>query len=278
MISTLSIGEILWDIFPDKKVWGGAPANFIYHTAQFGADATVYTAVGQDELGKELVEVATKSGIKLKAETVNAPTGAVNIEVSSDGIPTYSFNENCAWDHIPFTPELQNLCENADLIPFGTLAQRSDTSKQTILKALSSRKSSAKVLFDINLRQDFYSKEIIENSLTHSNFLKLNENEILVIQELTGKSLNELINIFNLELVILTLGPQGSDIITATQRLHCPATKCSVVDTVGAGDAFTACFIMNYLKGTEIKEAQQLASNFAAYVCEHSGAIIPIPN
>ena len=201
----------------------------------------------------------------------------MNIKVSSDGIASYSFNENCAWDHIPFTPELQNLCKNADLISFGTLAQRSETSKQTILKALSSRKTSAKVLFDINLRQDFYSKEIIEHSLAHSDFLKLNEEEVIVIQELTGKNLQELIADFKLELVILTLGPEGSQILTGSKEYHCAATKCNIIDTVGAGDSFTACFIMNYLNGVEIGEAQKAASNTAAFVCEHKGATIPIP-
>lgn len=277
MIKTLCIGEILWDIFPDRKVWGGAPANFIYHTAQFGADATVFTAVGNDLLGKELIDTATKSGVNLKAETVNRPTGVVNINVNSEGIPNYSFNENCAWDHIPFTPTLLNLSQNADLISFGTLAQRNKTSEQTIIKAIESRKPSSKVLFDINLRQNFYSKEIIQHSLQLTDFLKLNEDEVIVIQQLTGKNLKELIASFNLELVLLTLGADGSQILRNKQEFNCPATKSKVVDTVGAGDAFTACFIMNYLEGVEISEAQKMASNTAAYVCEHKGATIPIP-
>ena len=277
MIKTLCIGEILWDIFPDRKVWGGAPANFIYHTAQFGADGTAFTAVGKDELGKELVDIALKSGVKIIAEEVDFPTGVVNISVDDQGVPDYTFNENCSWDHIPFNEKLKVLSEQADLISFGTLAQRNDVSRQTILSGLKSRKASAKVLFDINLRQNFYTREIIENSLKYADFLKLNEDEVVVIQEITGKSINELISLHNLELVILTLGANGSRIITPKQDYFHPAEKCRVIDTVGAGDAFTACFIMNYLKGIEITEAQANAAAAAAYVCEHKGATIPIP-
>lgn len=278
MIKTLCIGEILWDIFPDRKVWGGAPANFIFHTAQFGADATVFTAVGDDSLGEELINIATQSGVKLIAERVQYPTGIVNISVDCEGLPKYSFNENNAWDHIPATPSLLKLSKEADLICFGTLAQRNLNSRNTILQALDSRKADSKVLFDINLRQNFYSKEVIEQSLLYTDFLKLNEDEVLVIQELTGKTLSSLITEFKLDLIILTLGADGSKIITPSKEFQCPATKCDVVDTVGAGDSFTACFIMNYLVGVEIGTAQQLASAAAAYVCEHKGATTPIPD
>ncbi len=278
MIKALCIGELLWDIFPDKKVWGGAPANFIFHTAQFGADATAYTAVGNDELGKELVQAALKTDIKLSAQVVDFPSGVVNVNVDEQGIAHYEFNSNCAWDQIPFTDELKQLSSEADLITFGTLAQRSQTSRQTILNALKIRKSSAKVLFDINLRQNFYSKEIIEESLNEADFLKLNEEEVLVLYDFLKLNLNEIQQKYKLELIILTLGANGSQIKTIEKTYDCQASYCNIVDTVGAGDSFTACFIINYLKGVSIPQAQELASKVAAYVCEHSGATISIPD
>jgi len=278
MIKALCIGELLWDIFPDKKVWGGAPANFIFHTSQFGADATAYTAVGKDKLGIELKEAALKSRIKLEAEMVNFPTGVVNVNIDSQGVASYEFNTNCAWDQLPFTQNLQKLSSEADLITFGTLAQRSSTSRDTIMKALGLRKASAKVLFDINIRQNFYSKDIIEASLKEADFLKLNEEEVLVMYDLFGKNLHEIQQEFNLELIILTLGPDGSQIKTIDNTYDCPASPCEIVDTVGAGDSFTACFIINYLNGISIPEAQKLASKAAAFVCENSGATVAIPD
>ena len=278
MIKALCIGELLWDIFPDKKVWGGAPANFIFHTSQFGADATAYTAVGNDQLGKELKEAVLQSKIKLDAQSVDFPTGVVNVNIDSDGVASYEFNSNCAWDQLPFTENLQRLSSEADLITFGTLAQRSATSRNTIMKALSKRKPSAKVLFDINIRQNFYSKEIIEASLKEADFLKINEEEVLIMYDLFGKNLHEIQQEFNLELIILTLGPDGSQIKTIDTTYDCPASHCEIVDTVGAGDSFTACFIIHYLNGTSIPEAQKLASNVAAFVCENSGATVSIPD
>ena len=278
MIKALCIGELLWDIFPDKKVWGGAPANFIFHTAQFGADATAYTAVGNDELGDELVKAALKTDIKLNAQKVNFPTGVVNVNVDEDGVATYQFNKNCAWDQIPLSEDLKKLSSEADLITFGTLAQRSQTSRQTIINSIKMRKASAKVLFDINIRQNFYSKEIIEESLKEADFLKLNEEEVIVLYAILGKNLQEIQSEYSLELIILTLGPDGSQIKTIDTTYDCPAFPCKIIDTVGAGDSFTACFIINYLNGLSIPQAQELASRVAAYVCEHSGATISIPD
>jgi fructokinase len=277
MIKTLCIGEILWDIFPDKKVWGGAPANFIFHTAQFGADATAYTAIGNDPLGQELLSAVKQSQINLHAERVSYPTGKVDISLDTQGVATYTFNENCAWDHIPTSETLIKLSQEADLIAFGSLAQRNEISQATIAQALKSKKASAKVLFDINLRQNFYTKEIIHQSLLETDFFKLNEDEIVIVKELLGKDIKQIFDDYQLELIILTMGAEGSRIITAKNTFNYPATLCKIVDTVGAGDSFTASFIINYLNGVEIKVAQELASKVAAYVCSHSGATITIP-
>lgn len=277
MIKILSIGEILWDIFPDKKILGGAPANFVFHARQFGSDATLFTALGNDQQGVELEEIAIKAGIIMQSSRVSHPTGIADIFLNNEQVPTYKLNDNCAWDHIPLTNKLKKFAEKADLIVFGTIAQRNIESRNTIQEALKLAKSSSKILFDINLRLDFYSKEIIEESLNAANYLKLNDEEESVLQKLFNKNIEQIISDFNLELAILTLGAKGSKIITSNSMSECPAAKCKIADTVGAGDSFTAFFIINYMKGMSILESQKKASKVAAYVCAHNGATVQIP-
>lgn len=277
MINILSIGELLWDIFPDKKILGGAPANFVFHARQFGSDATLFTALGNDKQGLDLEKTAAKAGIIMQSSRVSHPTGTAEIILNNEQVPTYKLNDNCAWDHIPLTNNLKIFAAKADLIVFGTIAQRNFESRNTIKKALKLSKPSSKILFDINLRLNFYTKEIIEESLSAANYLKLNDEEESVLQNLFNKNIEQIISDFNLELAILTLGPKGSKIITSNSMSECPAAKCKIVDTVGAGDSFTAFFIINYLKGMSISESQKKASKVAAYVCAHNGATVQIP-
>lgn len=277
MINILSIGELLWDIFPDKKILGGAPANFVFHARQFGSDATLFTALGNDKQGLDLEKTAAKAGIIMQSSRVSHPTGTAKIILNNEQVPTYKLNDNCAWDHIPLTNNLKIFAAKADLIVFGTIAQRNFESRNTIKKALKLSKPSSKILFDINLRLNFYTKEIIEESLSAANYLKLNDEEESVLQNLFNKNIEQIISDFNLELAILTLGPKGSKIITSNSMSECPAAKCKIVDTVGAGDSFTAFFIINYLKGMSISESQKKASKVAAYVCAHNGATVQIP-
>ena len=277
MINIISIGEILWDIFPDKKILGGAPANFVFHARQFGSDATLFTALGNDQQGIELEENAVKAGIIMQSSRVSHPTGTADIILNDEEVPTYKFNNNCAWDHIPLTNNLKKFAAKADLIVFGTIAQRNFESRNTIKKALELSQAPSKILFDINLRLNFYTKEIIEDSLSAANYLKLNDEEESVLKIIFNKNIGQIISDFNLELVILTLGPKGSRIITRNTMSECPATKCEIIDTVGAGDSFTAYFIINYLNGMSIPESQKKASNVAAYVCAHNGATVQIP-
>jgi len=277
MINILSIGELLWDIFPDKKILGGAPANFAFHARQFGSDATLFTALGNDQQGLELEETAAKAGIIMQSSRVSHPTGTADIILNNEQVPTYKLNDNCAWDHIPLTNNLKKFAAKADLIVFGTIAQRNFESRNTIKKALELSQAPSKILFDINLRLNFYTKEIIEDSLSAANYLKLNDEEESVLKIIFNKNIGQIISDFNLELAILTLGPKGSKIITSNSMSECPATKCEIIDTVGAGDSFTAYFIINYLNGMSIPESQKKASNVAAYVCAHNGAIVQIP-
>jgi len=277
MINILSIGELLWDIFPDKKILGGAPANFAFHARQFGSDATLFTALGNDQQGLELEETAAKAGIIMQSSRVSHPTGTADIILNNEQVPTYKLNDNCAWDHIPLTNNLKKFAAKADLIVFGTIAQRNFESRNTIKKALELSQAPSKILFDINLRLNFYTKEIIEDSLSAANYLKLNDEEESVLKIIFNKNIGQIISDFNLELAILTLGPKGSKIITSNSMSECPATKCEIIDTVGAGDSFTAYFIINYLNGMSIPESQKKASNVAAYVCAHNGATVQIP-
>ena len=277
MVNILSIGEILWDIFPDKKILGGAPANFVFHARQFGSDATLFTALGNDQQGLELEEAAAKAGIIMHSSRVNHPTGTADIILNNEQEPTYKLNDNCAWDHIPLTNNLKRFAAKSDLIVFGSIAQRSFESRNTIKKALELSKYPSKILFDINLRLNFYTKEIIEESLSASNYLKLNDEEESVLKIIFNKNIGQIISDYNLELAILTLGPKGSRIITSNTVSECPSTKCEIIDTVGAGDSFTAFFIINYLNGMGIPESQKKASNVAAYVCAHNGATVQIP-
>ena len=277
MINIISIGEILWDIFPDKKILGGAPANFVFHARQFGSDATLFTALGNDQQGLDLEKIAAKAGIIMQSSRVSHPTGTAEIILNNEQVPTYKLNDDCAWDHIPLTNNLKIFAAKADLIVFGTIAQRNFESRNTIKKALKLSKPSSKILFDINLRLNFYTKEIIEESLSAANYLKLNDEEESVLVNLFNKNIEQIISDFNLELAILTLGPKGSKIITSNSMSECPAAKCKIVDTVGAGDSFTAFFIINYLKGMSISESQKKASKVAAYVCAHNGATVQIP-
>ena len=277
MINILSFGELLWDIFPDKKILGGAPANFVFHARQFGSDATLFTALGNDKQGLDLEKTAAKAGIIMQSSRVSHPTGTAEIILNNEQVPTYKLNDTCACAHIPLTNNLKIFATKADLIVFGTIAQRNFESRNTIKKALKLSKPSSKILFDINLRLNFYTKEIIEESLSAANYLKLNDEEESVLQNLFNKNIEQIISDFNLELAILTLGPKGSKIITSNSMSECPAAKCKIVDTVGAGDSFTAFFIINYLKGMSISESQKKASKVAAYVCAHNGVTVQIP-
>ncbi len=242
-----------------------------------GAVATAYSAVGDDDLGREITQAVQDCGIHLKAPVLEYPTGVVDITLDEDGSANYEFNSNCAWDHIPKSAELLELSSEADLIAFGSLAQRSEVSRKTIHYALSQRKSGCKVLFDINLRQDFYSTEVIHQSLNACDFLKLNEEELPIICDLLTVDKKDILSTYNIQHMILTLGSKGSSIITENENSTMLASPCKLVDTVGAGDSFTACFIINYLNGMPIEDAQKQASEVAAYVCSNSGATVELP-
>lgn len=275
----VGLGEILWDVFPERKILGGAPANFAYHISQFGFNGYAVSAIGEDLLGKEILENLEQKGLNYLIEKTVYPTGTVQVTLDKEGIPQYKILENVAWDNIPFTARTENLAKNTRTACFGSLAQRNEVSRATIRQYLETMPEDSLKIFDINLRQKFYSKELIHESLTLANILKINDEEILVVADLYGWPGEEqdickrLLNEYKLDIIILTKGTEGSYVFTPRQTSSLPTPKIHVADTVGAGDSFTAAFIAAYMHGERIEDAHQLAVEISAYVCQQHGAM-----
>ncbi len=277
----VGLGEILWDILPEGKVLGGAPANFAYHTSQFGYKGYAVSAIGDDLLGKEIISnLQEKEGLNYLIETTQYPTGTVQVTLDKAGIPQYKICENVAWDNIPFTEKTKALAQQTRAVSFGSLAQRNNVSKESIMRYLQAMPENGIKIFDINLRQHFYTKEIIDDSLQLSDILKINDDEVVVVSKLFNLEEKSeldlckyLLDRYQLKLLILTKGIEGSYILTSDETSFLPTPKVQVVDTVGAGDAFAAAFISAYLDGEPITKAHRKAVDFSAYVCTQQGAM-----
>lgn len=282
----VGMGEALWDVLPEGKKIGGAPANFAYHVSQFGFDSRVVSAVGNDKLGDEILQVFDGKQLKYQLPKVNYPTGTVQVALDNQGVPCYDIKENVAWDNIPFTDELKRLALSTRAVCFGSLAQRNEVSRTTInrfLDTMPDMEGQLKI-FDINLRQGFYTKEIIRESCRRCNVLKINDEELVVISRLFGYpgiDLQDkcwiLLAKYNLRMLILTCGTNGSYVFTPGVISYQETPKVPVADTVGAGDSFTATFTASLLKGKSIPEAHKLAVEVSAYVCTQSGAMPVLP-
>ena len=274
----VGIGEILWDMLPSGKALGGAPANFAYHATRLGEEGWAVSAIGPDALGREIMDIVTEKRLKNVISVTDKPTGTVQVELDDRGVPTYTIMEGVAWDHIPFTPEMEALAQRADAVCFGSLVQRM-ASRESVLRFLRATRPETLKVFDINLRQHYYSPKVLEDSLKIADILKINDEEIRIVAGLFGLEGDDtavsraLIDRYNLRLVILTKGAEGSEVITADDTLPQPAGEAEVVDTVGAGDSFTAAFVVAYLRGDSLADAQRLASDTAAYVCSRKGAM-----
>ncbi|MCM1051781.1 MAG: carbohydrate kinase [Paenibacillus sp.] len=282
----VGIGEILWDILPDGKKMGGAPANFAYHVSQFGLDGCVASAIGDDRLGTELMTCVEDKRLDAMLPVVEYPTGAVHVTVDEMGVPTYDIKENVAWDNIPFSDDLRALAAETSAVCFGSLAQRNIVSRDTIHRFLDAMPVGKDVyrIFDINLRQGFYTPEIIHDSLTRCNILKINDEELVIISRLFGYpgiDLQDkcwiLLGKYNLEMLILTCGINGSYVFVPGSVSFVPTPKVNVADTVGAGDSFTATFVSSILSGMSVEDAHRLAVEVSAYVCTQAGAMPCIP-
>lgn len=274
----VGIGEILWDMLPSGKALGGAPANFAYHAGRLGEEGWAVSAVGDDALGREILELVASKGLHSMIAVTDKPTGTVQVELDDRGVPAYSIMEDVAWDNIPFTPEMEELAKRADAVCFGSLVQRMN-SRPSVMRFIRAMRPDALKVFDINLRQHYYSSEVLEESLMLADILKINDEEIRIVAGMLGLSddavtaCRELIGSFGLRLVILTKGPEGSEVITADKVIPQGVDDVEIVDTVGAGDSFTAAFTVAYLRGDTLAEAQRLASATASYVCSRKGAM-----
>jgi fructokinase len=280
------MGEALWDVLPEGKKIGGAPANFAYHVSQFGLDSCVISAIGSDNLGREILENFTSKGLHYLIDEVPYPTGTVRVELDPAGIPQYDIKENVAWDNIPYTPQLEAVAEQTRAVCFGSLAQRNVVSRETINRFLNAmpRRDDSLVVFDVNLRQGFYTKEILCNSMSRCNILKINDEELITLSRMFGYpgiDLQDkcwiLLGKYNLKMLILTCGVNGSYVFTPGNVSFQPTPVVEVADTVGAGDSFTAAFIASILKGKSVDEAHRKAVEVSAYVCTRKGAMPTLP-
>lgn len=283
----VGMGEALWDVLPEGKKIGGAPANFAYHVSQFGLPSCVVSAVGDDPLGHEIVENFTSKGLNQLIAEVPYPTGTVQVEIDQAGVPQYDIKENVAWDNIPYTDALDELAKKTKAVCFGSLAQRNVVSRNTIDRFLDTmpKTDDSLVVFDVNLRQGFYNKDILCSSMKRCNILKINDEELVTISRMFGYpgiDLQDkcwiLLGKYNLKMLILTCGINGSYVFTPGNVSFQPTPKVEVEDTVGAGDSFTAAFIAGILRGKSVAESHAIAVQTSAYVCTKKGAMPKIPD
>lgn len=280
----VGLGEALWDCLPDGSKLGGAPANFAYHASQFGNEAYAISAIGNDALGDQTLKEFEEKHLKYVMPRVDYPTGTVQVELDEEGIPTYDIKQNVAWDNIPFTPEIENVAKHCGCVCFGSLAQRNKISRDTIHRFIDSTPKNCLKIFDINLRQNFYTKEIIQESLKACDILKINDEELVTIGRLFGypgldieNKCYLILGKYNLKMLVLTCGTNGSYVFAPGVKSFQPTPKVEVDDTVGAGDSFTGSFASAILAGMPIKEAHKLAVEVSAFVCTQPGAMPKLP-
>ena len=278
----VGLGEALWDVLPEGKKLGGAPANFAYHAGQFlGQENTLaISALGEDKLAEETIESLEEHGLRYLMPRVPYPTGTVQVQLDEQGIPTYDIRENVAWDNIPFTPEIEEVARQCRAVCFGSLAQRNVVSRENLHRFLDATPKDCMKIFDINLRQNFYTREVIQESMQRCNILKINDEELVTIGRMFGYPGLDIENKcwlilgkYNLDMLVLTCGTNGSYVFAPGQMFFRETPKVQVADTVGAGDSFTGAFCSAILTGKSISEAHKLAVEVSAYVCTQNGAM-----
>lgn len=293
----VGMGEALWDVLPEGKKIGGAPANFAYHVSQFGLNSCVVSAIGDDELGREIIAKFDEKCLTHRIEVVDYPTGTVQVTLDGKGIPQYDICEGVAWDNIPYTSRLDELARQTRAVCFGSLAQRNDVSRATINRFLDTmpKNEETLIVFDVNLRQHFYNKEVLDNGMSRCNVLKINDEEIEIVARMWGiegwqttpvaaelierqhEAARFLLEKYNLKMLILTCGTLGSYVFTPGAVSFRETPKVEVADTVGAGDSFTGSFIASIIKGKSVEEAHKTAVEVSAFVCTQNGAMPTLP-
>jgi fructokinase len=282
----LSFGEILWDMLPEGKKLGGAPANFAYHCFALGHKVRIVSKIGADELGSEILAELRSLGLKTTFIGFDSlhPTGSVDVGIAEDGSPSYTINEYTAWDFLTVLPSLKTWSDKCDVACFGSLAMRSKQNQATLQQLLDSLPKQTLRVLDLNLREPYCQDETIEFVLPLADVLKLNEEEMLRLALLLGiqkKTVRQQLTIlqekFGYKLLILTCGSEGSHLATEEDYCFTPGRKVKIKDTVGAGDAFTAAAVTNFLSGKSLKENGESANRLASYVCTKSGGTPVIP-
>jgi len=274
-------------LFPTGKILGGAPANFAYHAHALGAQVHFITRVGNDDDGREIIRRFQAMGLSDATVQMDetAPTGVTKVELSGDGLPHFTVLENVAWDFIAATPEAVASTSAADAFYFNTLAQRCERSRRTIQQLIAAAPSTALCVLDINFRQQSFAPGVIEKSLQAANVLKLNDDELprlaamLGLKGSTRENIERLAEAFDLQLVALTRGPQGSLLFDRKGKRwsDCSSRPVKVVDTVGAGDSFTAALVLGLLCKMDLDEINTIANEVARYVCSQAGGTPTLP-
>ncbi|HEY3863637.1 MAG TPA: carbohydrate kinase [Verrucomicrobiae bacterium] len=286
LFNVIGLGEILWDILPDGRQLGGAPANFAFHARGLGARSRVISRVGPDDLGREILQRLQVLGLSTQEIQIDpsAPTGTVTVELSLDGQPRYTIHENVAWDCLAVTDSALAAAAEADAVSFGTLAQRCGVSRHAIQSLLAAIRPGALRILDLNLRQHYFSREVIETSLGLANLLKFNDAELPVLAELLGlrggarEQIEQLAAKYALRCVCLTRGAHGSLLHSGGQWSDDPSRPVAVKDTIGAGDAFTAALALGLLEGRSLDSINLRANQVARYVCSQEGATPLLPD
>ena len=282
----VGLGEALWDILPDGKKLGGAPANFAYHCARCGLDSWAVSSIGDDKLGEEIAEQLSEKQVNYIMEVVPYPTGTVQVELSPAGVPTYEIKSGVAWDNLPFTPRIEELAKKTRAVSFGSLAQRSVVTRNSIDAFLDAmpQDNDPFIVFDVNLRQNFYTPECLESSMERCNILKINDEELIAVSRMFGYpgiDLKDkcwlLLGRHNLKVLVLTCGVNGSYVFTPGHVSFLPTPNVEVADTIGAGDSFSAVFVSSLLKGCSVKQAHHNAVYYSAFVCTQHGAMPEYP-
>ena len=278
---TVGLGELLWDIFPQGRQLGGAPANFAYMTSLLGDDGIVASRVGDDELGTRVIQRLEQLGLSrtyIQRDTVRR-TGVAQVKVDDTGQPSFEIAEPVAWDFFEWNPPWEALAEKADAVCFGSLAQRSEQSRRVTHEFLRHVRPGATKIFDVNLRQSYYSREVLVDAVKNADIIKLNHDEVpVVVQEFGHPHEHEasaaewLLAEFDLELVCVTRGARGSLLASKRAQNEHAGIPTRVGDTVGAGDAFTAALVYHYLRGATLGAMNEGANLMGSWVASQPGA------